>query len=95
MAAELSTGLLAMSAIWQQHPTVSMLVFDMSAHFGKKAVGRVRFTCNQGEEIYQAVAEAITTGEGRTVEVKSEGVDEQGDVVATFLFTWTFKQKKA
>lgn len=93
MAAELSTGLLAMHAIWGQKPTVSMLVFSMRASFTKKAVGKIVFTCANGDTIWAAVQQAIATQQGQTVEALSVGHDEQGDEVARFTFTWTFKQK--
>ena len=95
MAAELSTGLMAMNAVWGIKPTVSMLVFNMSADFTKKAVGKIVFTCKDGEKIQQAVTEAIETGEGRTIEAETVGIDKAGDEVARFRFTWTFKQKQA
>lgn len=93
MAAELSTGVLAMDAVIDSKKRISMLVFDMKAHFSKKAVSRIRFTCEQGNEIRQAIQKAIDTKEGVTVEVQSVGTDEDGDVVSEFSYTWTFKLK--
>jgi len=95
MAAELATGVLAIMNIHKIKPTVSMLVFDMDAHFSKKAVGRITFRCQAGAEIAAAVKKAMDTQEGQTVSVKSIGTDESGDVVASFTFVWTFKQKAA
>ena len=94
MAAELSTGILAISQISGRKPAVSMLVFDMKAHFSKKARTAVNFTCEYGKEIKDAVEKTIATGEGVTVEAKSKGIDKFGDVVSTFTFVWTFKAKK-
>jgi len=93
MAAELSTGVLAMDAVIDSKKPISMLVFDMKAHFSKKAVSRIRFTCEQGDEIRKAIQKAIDTKEGVTVEVQSIGTDEDGDVVSEFNYTWTFKLK--
>lgn len=94
MAAELSTGVLALQHIHKRKPAVSMLVFDMDAHFSKKARSRITFTCEDGDKIQQAVEESIRTGEGQTVNVRSKGVDKDGDIVSEFRFVWTFKSKK-
>ena len=93
MAAELSTGVLALSQISGRKPRVSMLVFDMKAHFSKKAVTKITYICNDGEIIKNAVDESIRTGEGVTITAKSVGKDTTGDVVSEFYFTWTFKSK--
>lgn len=91
-AAELSTGALAMLHI-KGKGRVSMLVADMRAEFTKKAKGRTFFSCTEGEKIQQAVVRALETGEGQTVTVKSEGQLQDGTIVSTFYFTWTFKKK--
>jgi hypothetical protein len=93
MAAELSTGVLAMGAIYGQKPTVSMLVTGLEATFHKKATGLITFTCADGEAIQQAVKEAKATGNGQRVIAKSVGQNVSGEVVAEFLFTWSFKAK--
>ena len=41
----------------------------------------------------ESIARSIETGEGQTAEVTSTGYDKEGDVVAEFIFTWTFKPK--
>ncbi len=93
MAAELSTGVLAMDAVLSSGQNISMLVFEMQAGFTKKAVTRVRFECNQGEEIKSAVDKCIQTKEGVVVKVKTTGRDTSGDIVSEFFYTWTFKLK--
>lgn len=93
MAAEMSTALMAMSGIHQANPPVSMLVFDMKAHFSKKARTRITFTTNDGMKIFDAVKKAQKTGEGVAVEVNTIGRDTEGDVVSEFTFVWTFKVK--
>ena len=93
MAAEFSSGLMASAKIQQSGHNVSMLVLGMQSKFLKKAVGKIIFTCNQGEEIEAAIKKAIETKEGVTLVVKSQGVDEQNDIVSEFEFTWTFKVK--
>lgn len=94
MAAELSTGVLSLLHVYKSKPRVSMLVLKMQAEFTKKAVGTITFTCQQGEEIRQAIEKSKETGEGTTVTATSTGTDEQGDIVARFQFTWTYKPVK-
>ena len=92
-AAELSTGILAQAAIADAGVPVSMLVFEMRAEFVKKAVSRTHFTCTEGAAFAAAIQKAIATGEGQTLEVQSIGVQQSGEVVSRFWFTWTFKGK--
>jgi hypothetical protein len=94
MAAEMSTGLLAFGHIYQRSPKVSMLVVHMEASFLKKGTGKLVFTCNDGDAIEQSIAETMRTGEGVALISKSIGKNEQGETVAEFKFTWSFKAKK-
>lgn len=94
MAAELSTGTLCISKIQKSGKKISMLVVGLQANFTKKAVGKIIFTNEQGEEIDAVLKKAIETGEGQTLLMKSIGVDEQGDQVSEFIFNWSFKVKK-
>lgn len=93
MAAEMSSGILALIHTRHIRPGVSMLVLSMDASFQKKAVGRVYFDCRDGMLIQQAVQQAIATQQGVTCDTVSTGYDSQGDVVATFTIRWTFKQR--
>lgn len=91
MAAELSTGALCISKIRASEKNISMLVRDMKGKFTKKAVGKIKFTCSQGMEVEKIIEKAIQTGESQTLEMKSVGIDEKGDQVSEFYFTWSFK----
>lgn len=93
MAAELSTGALAMAAVQGAGAPVSMLVTGMKASFGKKAVSDAVFTCADGELIAAAVAETLRTGESTTADATAVGRMRDGTEVATFVFTWSFKRK--
>jgi hypothetical protein len=93
MAAELSSGVIAMMHVKDANPKVSMLVTGTRAEFRKKAKGKISFICADGKKIAAVIAETQNTGEGVTVEVKAIGKDEQGDVVAEFIFVWSFKRK--
>ncbi|MFN8253299.1 MAG: PaaI family thioesterase [Ferruginibacter sp.] len=94
MAAEMTTGVLGLAHIQGRKPAVSMLVVNIKGDFMKKAVGKTIFTCCDGTLIKQTIEDAITTGEGKTITAKSTGVNEQGEVVAVFEVTWSFKSKR-
>lgn len=93
MAAEMSTGILAMANVYKSNPPVSMLVINMEANFTKKATGNTRFTCSDGPDIRDAVERAKATGEAQTIKVHSVGTNEANDIVAEFFITWSFKVK--
>lgn len=93
MAAEMSTGLLAMAHLYQRKPAISMLVIRIESHFFKKATGVTRFTCAQGKELQLAIQKAYETGESVELSVVSTGYNQQGVEVARFLITWSFKRK--
>jgi len=92
MAAELASGVQAMLHI-QGAGKVSMLVVGLEAEFTKKATGRITFTCSDGADIAQAIADSRATGEGRTVVCTSTGHNAAGDVVAVFRVRWSFRAK--
>lgn len=93
MAAEFSTGALMISKIQESGKRISMLVTSNKASFTKKATGRITFTCNDGHLIDETLKKAIETGEGQTLWMHSEGIDESGDVVSSFGFEWSLKVK--
>lgn len=94
MAAEFSTGALMISKIQESGKRVSMLVTSNKASFTKKAIGKIKFTCNDGEAMDEILKKAIDTGEGQTLWVQSVGVNEEGIVVSTFDFEWSVKLKR-
>ena len=94
MAAELSTGALVLSNIYQRKPGISSLVTKMEANYFKKATGRIFFKCDQGRAISEAINMACTNTEGSTITVKSSGRNELGEIVAVFIFTWSFRVRK-
>ena len=93
MAAEMSTGLLAMMQAAGRQPAVSMLVIGMEATYFKKATGITFFTCSNGNDLREAVEKAVTTGEAQSFRALSTGVNQQGEKIADFHITWSFKQK--
>ncbi|WP_210486526.1 DUF4442 domain-containing protein [Rufibacter aurantiacus] len=93
MAAEMASGVLSMMYLHHAQPSVSMLVVGLEADFSKKAVGTITFTCQDGEAIAAAVRTAQTTGPGQSVQALSIGRDEQGEEVARFRITWSYKAR--
>jgi hypothetical protein len=94
MAAEMSTGLLAMAYLYKRKPPISMLVVRIESQFFKKATGITRFTCEQGQALAAAIQKAVETGQSVELLVTSSGFNEQGIEVARFLITWSFKRKE-
>jgi hypothetical protein len=95
MAAEMSTGILALSNLYKRKPSISMLLTKMEANYFKKAIDIIYFTCEQGKEITSTIDEAVATGEGKIIVARSVGKNKSGETVAEFLFTWSFKSKRS
>lgn len=93
MAAEMSTGILAMANTYKRSPPVSMLVVGLEARFYKKASGLTHFVCDSGIEIMNAVSQAIITNEGQTIRILSSGYNENKELISEFWITWSFKSK--
>jgi len=94
MAAEMSTGILAMAHLYKRNPAVSMLVLNINGNFIKKATGKTTFTCTDGLVIQQTIEAAMFDGQSKTVTTKSAGCNENGEVIAIFEITWGFKAKQ-
>lgn len=93
MAAEMSTGILSMMHVYKRNPAVSMLVVEMKGEFYKKAKGLTTFVCKDGIAIRDAIETAVATGEANHITIGSIGTNAEGEVVAEFIFTWSFKPK--
>lgn len=93
MAAEMSTGVLALMHTYHSVPAVSILVKNMEANFIKKATGTTYFVCEEGDLIKKRIEQTKMTGEAYTIKVKSTGTNAAGELVAEFWITWSFKRK--
>jgi len=93
MAAEMSTGALAMAHLYKLNPPVPMLVVKVESSYFKKATGRTYFVCEDGELFSKTIEEAIAGGEPKTVIARSVGKNRDDEVVAEFFITWSFKAK--
>ena len=94
MAAEMSTGALAMTHVYKRKPAVSMLVVKVESEYFKKATGRTTFVCEDGEGLLSTIEDSIASGEGRIFRARSTGRNAKNEVVAEFYVTWSFKAKK-
>lgn len=93
MAAEMSTGLLAMAHTYKSNPAVSMLVVGLEANYFKKATGLTIFVCEDGAAMRSLIDDAIRSGESTSIKAKSVGRNERGELIAEFYITWSFKAK--
>jgi hypothetical protein len=94
MAAEMSTGALALAHLYKRRPSVSMLLVKLEAEYYKKATDKTTFVCEDGELFQIAIEQTITSGEARTVTAKSIGTNIAGETVAQFFVTWSFKARQ-
>ena len=94
MAAEMSTGALAMANVYQRKPSTSMLITSVDSKYHKKAIGKTIFTCREGLTMKQTINQAYATSSPQMIRVKSEGYNQQNELVAEFWFTWSFKVKQ-
>jgi hypothetical protein len=93
MAAEMSTGTLSMMHLHKRIPAVSMLVVKLEAVYFKKATGITFFTCNDGQALKNAIERAVATQEGQSFTAMAAGVNDQGEKIADFFITWSFKAR--
>ena len=93
MAAEMSTGVLAMAHVYKRDPPISMLVVKVESEYFKKAVGKTTFICEDGDALRRTIEESISSGEGKIFRAKSVGKNATGEIVAEFYITWSFKAK--
>lgn len=94
MAAETSTGILAMANTYKRSPKISMLVTGIEGKFYKRATGLSLFVCEEGSAIRQTVEETITTNQAQSIKVLSSGFNKENELIAEFWITWSFKMKQ-
>jgi hypothetical protein len=94
MAAELSTGALVIAKIKETGKPISMLVANNKGTFTKKATGRIKFLCEDGDKLDEAIQNTLATGDGQTIWMKSIATNEKGEQVSVMDFEWTIKAKK-
>ncbi len=93
MAAEFSTAVIGLFHLKKYDFSTAMLVVDMKAVFVKKATEKIYFHCEDGKLFEDAFAQTLESGEAVTVTAKTIGKTKNGEVVAEFYFTWSFKKR--
>ncbi len=93
MAAELSTGAICMANLYKRQPAASMLVTKIEGEYYKKAIGTITFTCNMGKMVEQVVDDCYDNNEAKAIRCETTGINQQGEEVARFWITWSFKTK--
>jgi hypothetical protein len=91
MAAELSTGAYALLATKGKEKSIAVILVATNAEFVKKATGVTTFTCSNWLELDSAAGQAIKTGEPQLATGRTIGSNSDGDTIALFEFTWSFK----
>lgn len=91
MAAELCSGLIIMMYAYEKKPGISMYVVACKGKFVKTGLGKITFTCNNGTIIEKTVLECITHKTSRIIECETKAINEKGELVAEFVFTWSIK----
>jgi hypothetical protein len=94
IAAEMSTGVLAMANLYKRTPKASMLITSVESKYYKKATGKTIFICRDGLKMKATIDEAYQTYLPQSITARSEGYNEQNELVAEFWFTWSFKVKQ-
>lgn len=94
MAAELSTAALLLYQNEQNSTKISILIAENKCVFKQKAIGKINFSCHQGEQVKQIIQQAINSGESQKFWLQSEGKNENGETVAVMDFLWSIKPKQ-
>ena len=92
MAAELTTGMLLTKCIQDSNANISMLLVGNKSNFYKKAVGKITFTCKEGENAKKLINLTIQNITSKAW-LKAKGYDETGDLVSEFDFEWSCKKR--
>lgn len=94
MSAEMASGLLLLMYTHKLQPSVSTFVIGCEAKFVKRALGKTTFVCKQGNEIAEKIVETAHSFEPKEIRCITNAYDENGDLVAEFIFTWGIKARK-
>ena len=92
MAAELTTGMLLTKCIHDSNADISMLLVGNKSNFYKKAVGKITFSCEEGENAKKLINLTIQNITSKAW-FKAKGYDETGDLVSEFDFEWSCKKR--
>lgn len=93
MVAEMASGLLLLMYTYKLNPSVSIFVLKSEAVFHKRALGKTFFKCEEGQAIAAIIEKAIATKEPQEIRCLTSAYNENGELVATFYFTWGVKAR--
>ncbi len=91
-AGELSTGLLGILHT-ADRGNWSTLVIGFRAEYYKKATGRIRFSCDQGQKLVDLLDRIEKSSDPATIEMVSVATNKEGIEVAKIFVTWSYKYK--
>ena len=94
MAAELSSGAYALLATQGKSESVAVILVSTKAEFLKKATGTSIFTCMDWTKLETVANRAIESNEPQIVLCETVGIDDKGEPIARFEFTWSFKKRE-
>ena len=92
MAAELATGLLLFQYMDKEN-RFSMLLVNTQASFTQKAVGTIKFRCSEGKNAEAFIQKVLSSNEGNLIELSVTAINEKGEEIASFKYTWSCKKK--
>jgi hypothetical protein len=90
MGAELATGAAPFAMSRSMSEKLRMFVVGTEATFGKRAKGRIKFTCDGVSTARDAIEQSRVSGKSVECDLKSVGRDSSGDVVSEWVFKWNF-----
>ena len=88
MAAEMSTGAQLVSYTNGQKNPVRFILLSADSAFQKKAKGVTRFVCAEGHRIREHITQVALSGESKDLKLPVIALNEEGERVASFEFTW-------
>jgi hypothetical protein len=91
MAAEMPGGLLLQNKIKKSGHSIAMLLIGSTSKFTKKAIGKILFTYDKGQDLDKLIHDAVKTKLPQKISINTKGIDEKGDVVSEFSFEWSIK----
>ena len=89
MAAELSTG--ALLYAWLSGSKIKFILVSMEGKFLKKLRGKSFYFCPSGQEVLRIAESLEKPGDNQIVVMPVSASDKDGQIVATFQFTWSLK----
>ena len=92
MAAELTTGMLLTNSIQNSKANISMLLVSNKSSFYKKAVGKLTFTCEEGENAKKLINSTIQNTTSKAW-FKAKGMMKQETLFQSLILSGHVKKK--